>query len=73
MDHMVYVDAKEKDLEKLIAGTKQMIIRGREGSRPTNPSAGAAIVRAHSTHIFGKLSVHNRTEAVARARELGLL
>jgi LuxR family maltose regulon positive regulatory protein len=30
-------------------------------------------IRAHSTHIFGKLGVHNRTEAVARAREIGLL
>jgi LuxR family maltose regulon positive regulatory protein len=30
-------------------------------------------IRAHSTHIFGKLGVHNRTEAVARAREMGLL
>ena len=30
-------------------------------------------IRAHSTHIFGKLGVHTRTEAVARAREIGLL
>jgi LuxR family maltose regulon positive regulatory protein len=30
-------------------------------------------IRAHSTHIFGKLDVHHRTEAVARARELGLI
>jgi hypothetical protein len=33
MDHVVYVDAKEKDLEKLIAGTKQMIIRGAMGRK----------------------------------------
>ncbi len=30
-------------------------------------------IRAHSTHIFGKLGVHSRTEAIARAREIGLL
>lgn len=33
MDHVVYVDAKEKDLEKLIAGTKQTIIRGAMGRK----------------------------------------
>lgn len=27
MDHVVYTDAKEKELEGLIAGTKTMIIR----------------------------------------------
>ncbi|MGE5221450.1 MAG: LuxR C-terminal-related transcriptional regulator [Omnitrophica WOR_2 bacterium] len=30
-------------------------------------------VKSHINHIFGKLEVHNRTEAVARARGLGLL
>jgi predicted ATPase/DNA-binding CsgD family transcriptional regulator len=30
-------------------------------------------VKAHNNHIFGKLDVRNRTEAVMRARELGLL
>jgi len=30
-------------------------------------------VRTHSRHIFAKLSVHRRTEAVTRARALGLL
>jgi LuxR family maltose regulon positive regulatory protein len=30
-------------------------------------------VRAHASHIFGKLGVHSRTEATARARELGLI
>jgi ATP/maltotriose-dependent transcriptional regulator MalT len=30
-------------------------------------------IRAHSTHIFGKLGVHSRTEAIARAREMGIL
>jgi LuxR family maltose regulon positive regulatory protein len=30
-------------------------------------------VKSHINHIFVKLDAHNRTEAVARARELGLL
>jgi LuxR family maltose regulon positive regulatory protein len=30
-------------------------------------------VKKHVSHIFGKLGVTNRTEAVARARELGLI
>jgi len=30
-------------------------------------------VKAHSRNIYGKLGVHSRTQAVARARALGLL
>ena len=30
-------------------------------------------VRTHVTHIYRKLGAHSRSEAVARARELGLL
>ncbi len=30
-------------------------------------------IKGHNLRIFGKLQVQNRTEAVARARELGLL
>ncbi|MFN2132487.1 MAG: response regulator transcription factor, partial [Anaerolineae bacterium] len=30
-------------------------------------------VRQHLKHIYGKLGVHNRTEATVRARELGLV
>jgi len=30
-------------------------------------------VKTHMKHIYAKLGVHRRTEAVARARELGLL
>jgi len=30
-------------------------------------------VKRHVTHVFEKLGVANRTQAVARARELGLL
>jgi LuxR family maltose regulon positive regulatory protein len=30
-------------------------------------------VRTHMRHLFAKLGVHRRSEAVARARALGLL
>ena len=30
-------------------------------------------VRSHVKSIYGKLDVHSRMEAIARARELGLL
>jgi len=30
-------------------------------------------VKGHNRHIFGKLQVQRRTEAIARARESGLL
>ncbi|MDX9863498.1 MAG: hypothetical protein RBT34_01705 [Anaerolineaceae bacterium] len=33
MDHIVYVDAKENDLEKILDSTKQMIIRGAAGRK----------------------------------------
>jgi LuxR family maltose regulon positive regulatory protein len=45
----------------------------------SNPEIAARLylsvntLRAHSANIYQKLDVHNRVQAVARARELGLL
>jgi LuxR family maltose regulon positive regulatory protein len=36
-------------------------------------SVAVTTVRTHMRHLFAKLDVHRRTEAVARARDLGLL
>jgi len=45
----------------------------------TNPEIASRLflslntVKAHAHHIYGKLDVHNRTQAISRARALGLL
>jgi LuxR family maltose regulon positive regulatory protein len=45
----------------------------------TNPEIGSRLfialntVKGHARNIYGKLGVHNRTQAVVRARSLGLL
>jgi LuxR family transcriptional regulator, maltose regulon positive regulatory protein len=45
----------------------------------SNPEIAARLylsvntLRAHTTHIYHKLDVHNRVQAVSRARQLGLL
>jgi LuxR family maltose regulon positive regulatory protein len=36
-------------------------------------SVSVTTVRTHVSHLFVKLGAHRRTEAVARARDLGLL
>ena len=45
----------------------------------TNPEIASRLyvslhtIKAHAQHIYGKLGVHNRTQAVTRARDLGIL
>jgi len=59
----------ERELEVL-----QLIVEGL-----TNPGIAARLylslntVKAHTRNIYGKLDVHSRTQAVARARALGIL
>src|SRR5512139_3877837 len=66
MDHVVYVDAKARELEKLLAGEKTMIVRGAAGRKlpygRVEPgdclifieNNGEGIVRASATvkHVF---------------------
>ncbi|MHB1413786.1 MAG: LuxR C-terminal-related transcriptional regulator [Chloroflexota bacterium] len=54
------------------------VIRLLAGGAPNQRIADAltvseGTVKAHISHILGKIGAHNRTEAVARARQLGLL
>ena len=59
----------ERELEVL-----QLIAEGL-----TNPEIASRLflslntVKAHARNIYGKLGVHNRTQAVVRARTLGIL
>ena len=59
----------ERELEVL-----QLIAEGL-----TNPEIAARLtlalntVKAHTRNIYGKLGVHSRTQAIARARALGVL
>lgn len=59
----------ERELEVL--GLMAAGLRNREIARELTITTGT--VKRHTNHIYGKLGVHNRTRAVARARELGLL
>jgi LuxR family maltose regulon positive regulatory protein len=59
----------ERELEVL-----QLIAEGL-----TNPEIASRFflslhtIKVHTRNIYGKLGVHNRTQAVARARALGIL
>jgi LuxR family transcriptional regulator, maltose regulon positive regulatory protein len=54
------------------------VLRLVAGGAPNRAIAGQLVisldtVKRHVSHLFAKLGVANRTQAVARARELGLL
>ena len=59
--------AREVDVLRLLAG-------GASNQRIAEAlTVSVGTVKAHISHILGKVGAHNRTEAVARARERGLL
>ena len=58
--------AREVEVLRLLAG-------GASNQRIADElTVSVGTVKAHISHILGKIGAHNRTEAVARARELGL-
>ena len=59
----------DRELEVL-----RLLAAGRSNQRIAHDLVVALdTVKKHVTHLLGKLGASNRTEAVARARELGLL
>jgi len=61
------LSTREREVLRLLAN-------GMDNSQIAHRLAVAlSTVKAHTNHIFGKLGVHNRLEAVLRAQELGLL
>ena len=59
--------SRERDVLRLLAS-------GMDNAQIAHAlSITISTVKAHINHIFGKLSVHNRLEAVLRAQELDLL
>ena len=80
MDHIVYLDAKAKELDQLIAGTKSMLIRGATGRKMpygrvnpgdvlyfiNNNAEGKVRARASATSVFNseKMSPEESTQLV---------
>jgi LuxR family maltose regulon positive regulatory protein len=65
-------------LIEALTGRERAVLRLLAGGATNQEIAGALVVtvgtvKTHINHIFDKLAVRNRTEAVARARALGLL
>jgi len=80
VDHVVYVDAKAKELEQLLSGTKSMIIRGASGRKIpfdrvqsgdllyliNNNAEGVIKAKAQVKHVMqlGKLSETESTQMI---------
>ncbi len=82
------IETKQIDFPKILTTTTELIepLSARElevlqliAEGLTNPEIAARIylsphtVKVHTRNIYGKLDAHNRIEAVARARELGII
>lgn len=89
MDHVVYVDAKAKELEKLLEGTKRMIIRGATGRKMpygrVNPGDTLYLIRNNAegliqasatvSQVFNseKMTKEQSVEVVRKNQEMLLL
>lgn len=89
MDHVVYVDAKAKELEKLLKGTKRMIIRGATGRKMpygrVNPGDTLYLIRNNAegliqasatvSQVFNseKMTKEQSAEVVRKNQEMLLL
>jgi LuxR family maltose regulon positive regulatory protein len=61
------LSAREMEVLRLLSGG----LSNRQIAAELSLAVGT--VKKHTANLYGKLNVHNRTHAVARARELGLL
>ena len=70
----VVFDFWVSDDEFVLGGTACVLAEGNSNHEISERLFLAlSTVKGHNRNIFGKLQVQRRTEAVARARELGLL
>jgi LuxR family maltose regulon positive regulatory protein len=72
-------DRRESDLKPALLSQRELQVLELIATGMTNREIAAELciavgtVKGHTNKIYGKLDVHTRTRAVARARELGLL
>lgn len=71
MDHVVYVDAKENELEQLLSGAKTMIIRGAAGRKmPYGRVAAGDILYFINNNSEGKIRARGAVYSVFNSEKM---
>lgn len=71
MDHVVYVDAKAKEMERLLAGAKSMILRGAAGRKmPYGRVNPGDILYLINNNAEGLIKVKTRVKSVLNSEKM---